>query len=207
MGGIIGPGQPAVIDALDAYASTFDGELLPEERPPDDGDILVLSSRENRHSVLFPYDFLHWDHACGWLSGHLKCPVFSLHIHDGDFWMTTLFDGGEAITGFNPIPDYWGEISDEERGFFAGNAAVMARHVPGLDPATIERYLVDWNPKSPPQGKAYPDDKHSYGEEWQMVDLMGRLGLEYPIDVQGYPHGLTFRFDATPEEDDDRVED
>jgi hypothetical protein len=66
-------------------------------------------------SVFYPNGFVEWDESSAYISKELKTTVFSFHIHDGDFWMYILYNNGQIIDQFNPIPDYWDEnISDEE---------------------------------------------------------------------------------------------
>ena len=123
------------------------------------------------------------------LSEELGKPVFSFHIHDGDLWMYVLFDQGQEVDRFNPMPDYWEELDDEaERESWRGNATAVAERVPGLAPESIERYLIFWDDEillSAGRPKAYPNDKFHIGDDWQIVDFMRRVGLSLPIDEQG----------------------
>jgi hypothetical protein len=111
--------------------------------------------------------------------------------------MYVLFKDGEMIDQFNPIPDYWRELDDRERQKWNGNAAVVAQCVPGLSAAQVANYLVRWDDEifgSDDRKKAYPTDEYFYGSDWQLVDFMKKLGLDYPLGEGGEPRGDTYRF-------------
>jgi hypothetical protein len=147
--------------------------------------------------VLYPGNFFDWDNAAQFLSERLGKPVFSFHIHDGDLWMYVLYDKGKVVDQFNPVPDYWQELDDTERHSWQGNPSEVARRVPGLTIEQISRYLKQWGDEvfeSGERKKAYPTDQFYYGDDWQLVDFMAKLGLDYPVDDQGAPHGTTYKF-------------
>ncbi len=114
------------------------------------------------------------------LSKALKRPVFSFHIHDSDLWMFNLFVDGKDVARFNPRPDYWEEVTDEERARWAGDAAEVARQIPGLAAKSIEKYLAVWPEGQEAGEKAYPEDQFPIGDEWQVVDFMRAVGIKYP---------------------------
>ncbi len=201
MSGVVGGDEDSVLDALRAYAEENDGSLEAASLTTDDDGCLVLSQGVGGVSVLYPGDFFEWDRAAEFLSRRLERPVFSFHIHDGDLWMYLLFENGDIVDQFNPVPDYWEELEDEERRSWGGNAAEVARRVPGLTPEHISRYLVQWGDEVLEGGKrkkAYPADQFYYGDDWQLVDFLGKLGLDYPIDDRGAAHGATYRFECRP---------
>ena len=73
-----------------------------------------------------------------------------------------------------------------------------------MAPEQISRYLVRWADEvleSAERRKAYPTDTFFYGDDWQLIDFMGKLGLEYAVDDRGAPHGVTYRFKCDPGED------
>src|SRR5437868_2061867 len=114
--GVIGAKPEAVESALRAFAEMREGSLRRAVRSTDQKDTLVLLVDDSRCSILYPWEFLDWDEASQFLSGQLGVPVFSFHIHDEDLWMFILFEKGEQVAQFNPLPDYWDDcISDEER--------------------------------------------------------------------------------------------
>jgi hypothetical protein len=118
-----------------------------------------------------------------------------MHIHDGDLWMYVLYVDGKDVDRFNPDPEYWGELSDEERRKWAGNAEVLAQYWNGIRAEDVSRYLTTWDPEDPNPLKAYPDDEFSIGSDWQVVDFMKKLGLIYPDPGLGSRDGDTFCFE------------
>ena len=197
MSGVVGGSEDSVVDALRTYAEENEGSLEEEELTTEDNGCLVISEGTGGVTVLYPGDFFDWDSAAQYLSKRLRQPVFSFHIHDGDLWMYSLYQNGEVVDQFNPVPDYWQELEDEERQSWKGNANAVARRVPGLAPEQIARYLVQWGDEvfeAAQRKKAYLTDQFYYGDDWQLVDFMGKLGLDYPVDDRGSPHGVTYRF-------------
>ena len=48
-------------------------------------------------------------------------------------------------------------------------------------------------------GKAYTSDEYAYGDCWQLVDFMKKLGFSYPISAEGRASGATYYFDVKQE--------
>lgn len=109
--------------------------------------------------------------------------------------MYVLFSKGEQVDQFNPVPDYWDEkVSDAERRAWAGNAAIVAQHWPGVMPESIRNYLSEWDLEEEDSDNAYADDEFPYNDCWQVTDFMCRLGLVYPIGDDGKVNASSFRF-------------
>jgi hypothetical protein len=203
MSGIVGGTEDPVIDMLRDYAEEHAGTLDEADLTTEDDGCLVISEGVGGVTVLYPSDFYDWDNAAQYLSLRLSKSVFSFHIHDGDLWMYCFFANGKLIDQFNPIPDYWQKTDEAERRSWAGNASKIAKRVPGLAPEHISRYLVQWGDDvfdADERTKAYPSDHFYYGDDWQLVDFMDKLGLDFPIDDKGEPHGGTYRFDCKSDE-------
>jgi hypothetical protein len=186
---VVGGTSAEVVSALSEFSGKHSGHLRPKER---DATLMVIAAGKAGVTVFYPSEFLAWDDAAEFLSVRLGKQVFSFHIHDGDLWMFHLYVGGEMVTAFNPIPDYWGDVSDEEE--MRGDAAIVVQHVPGVTAASIERYLVRWDLDADSPGKAYPDDEFLIGTDWQLCDFMKKLGFVYPIGADGQPLGECFSF-------------
>ncbi|SRR6266550_2703142 len=200
MSGIVGAKHEAVESALRAFATTRKGSLRKGVRRSEDPNTLVLLGDDSRCSVLYPWGFLEWDEASRYLSSQLRVPVFSFHIHDEDLWMFVLFEHGERVTQFNPLPEYWDDgISDEERESWSGDAASIASRIPGVAPDSIRPYLRHWDLDQEDPGKAFPDDQFHFHDCWQLCDFMKRIGLRYPLDDAGQILGETYEF-IVPEE-------
>lgn len=195
MSGIIGAKKEDVESALRSFATARKGAFNQATRRTDQPNTLVLSLRGSKCSVLYPWEFLEWDEASQFLSSQLASPVFSFHIHDEDLWMFVLFDKGEAVAQFNPLPEYWDDtISDEERAAWSGDAAAIASHVAGVAADAIRPYLRHWDFDQEDPGKAFPDDQFHFHDCWQMCDFLRRLGLTYPLDETGKILGETYEF-------------
>jgi hypothetical protein len=201
MSGVSGASEEAVVRTLRAFAESAGGFMAEAELGIDDDGCVVVSEGVGGVTVLYPHDFLAWDDVSQHLSRELGKPVFSFHIHDGDLWMYVFFDEGESVDRFNPLPEYWGELDEGEQESWKGNAAEVAKRIPGLVPDRIARYLVLWSDdvlEAAEPGKAYPADRFRYGEDWQLTDFMEKLGLDFPVDDRGEPHGTTYRFQCEP---------
>lgn len=195
--GIIGADSAAVERSVGSFAAAHGGTFESQVGTTADSNIAVIAQRGSNTTILHPREFMRWDELSEHLSIELCLPVFSFHIHDGDLWMFVLFDKGEIVTRFNPIPEYWGELDPHEKASWAGDAPAICQRIPGLSPDSIEHYFVEWTEEVADSGrKAYPDDEFPYGIDWQMTDFMRRIGLEYPLDRDGNPNGKTFRMRA-----------
>lgn len=197
MSGVIGSEHSLVETALREYAVSHHGEMREESLTPEDDGCLIITEDVGGVTVLQPRDFFRSEELSSYLSKELRKPVFCLHLEDSDFWMYILFDGGSAVDQFNPVPDYWGDLDGDDVAKWQGNAHEVARRVPGLSAESVSKYLTRWGGKvfeSAERTKAYPDDEFCYGDDWQLVDFMKRLGLTYPIDDHGAAFGTTYRF-------------
>jgi hypothetical protein len=196
MSGVSRATRRDVLHCLEQFALARGGTLAPAPGGQPDDHLVLVGEDFGPITVLYPGDFLAWDEASAYLSRSLGVPVVSLHVHDGDLWTYSLFVGGEEVDRFNPIPDYWSDDPpDEERSLQAGDAGVVAANWEGVDAAAIERYLVTWDLGEDRPGRAYEDDVHPYGDCWQVLDFMGRLGLPRPLDDPlGGAAGETYTF-------------
>lgn len=198
MSGVATNDRPAIEDALRSYAEPHDGHLQTLDCPAEYSDVLVmLESPSGRTTIAYPGEFFDWDDASRHLSQCLQGPVFSFHIHDGDLWMYVLYENGHEVDAFNPVPDYWNQnLSEREFRHWSGDAARVAATWPDVAVVSIENYLVRWNLMDYHPRKAYPDDRSTFNDCWQLLDFMRRLGLDYPFADGGEPHGDLYRFEV-----------
>ena len=147
---------------------------------------LIAESDQGNVTIVYQDRWIDWEDTSKQLSELLKKPVFELHIHDGDLWMYTLYANGQEVDRFNPIPDYWEELSEADRKSWSGDAAVVSRYWPNVSQEQISNYLVRWNVDDEDEigAKAYPEDEFGRGEDWQIMDFMAKVGLVYPDDEQ-----------------------
>lgn len=183
---VIGKTQSEVVNSLTNYAKSVNGGLQQENNiNSDTPNSCIIEELNGNTSIVYPDGYLEWDNSSGAISKDLNAPVFSFHIHDSDLWMYVLYNNGQVVDQFNPIPDYWGEnLSDEEINSWKGNVQIIADLIPTIKTADIDRYLVRWNLDEEEPPKAYPTDEFTR-EDWQLVDFMTKLKLPYPIDDNG----------------------
>ena len=198
LSGIANATMAEVEDALRQYATSEGGGLTECAATENTAECLILSEAEpGRITVVYPDAFLDWDRASARISRALGIPVFSFHIQDDDLWAYVLYFDGDEVDRFNPIPDWSGEISDEERESWRGSANVVTEYWPGCRIKALENYLVTWNLENEEPGKAYSDDEFGYNDCLQLVDFMKCLKLDYPIDDEGETPGKRYRFEVS----------
>jgi len=115
------------------------------------------------------------------LSEELCHPVMLCYIYDGDFWGYSLYDNGMELDNFNPIPDYFGDVSEREKKQMAGNSRLIAEYF-NVKEDRIKNYLQQWTDElldSDEKIRAYEEDEFCIGEDWQMADFMKALGFPY----------------------------
>ncbi len=115
LSGVVGAGPEEVKSSLSGFAQSHGGEFEFAEGIADDPNIGVITRDGSNTTVVYPDGFCEWNEASKYLSRTLKKTVFSLHIHDDDLWMFVLFHNGNEMSWFNPITDYWKELTREEK--------------------------------------------------------------------------------------------
>ena len=109
--------------------------------------------------------------------------------------MFILYDKGEEVAKFNPLPEYWDDsISEDERAAWSGDAERIAAHLPGIAAHAIAPYFRHWDLEEEDPGKAFPEDEFKFQDCWQMCDFLRKIGLEYPLDDTGKIIGDTYEF-------------
>jgi hypothetical protein len=192
MTSVIGKSKDEVIRSLAEYTQSVDGGLEKASLPVDHENCCVITAANGNATLLYPNDFLEWDKSSEFISGNLNAAVFSFHIHDGDLWMYTFFVKGETVDQFNPVPDYWEDLGEDELRNWDGSAATIHEYTGSVKPEDIEKYLVRWDTEAGESKKAYPDDEYEQ-ENWQLLDFMRKLNLPYPLNEEGSPNGETYK--------------
>lgn len=193
MTSIVGKTKDEVVNSLTKYAKSVGGGLQKAALSVDRNNCCVIEEAVGNTSVLYPLAYLEWDSSSEFISGDLKAPVFSFHIHDGDLWMYLFFVNGKVVDQFNPVPDYWDEdLSEEEIQSWKGNATAIAKYIPSVRAADIKKYLARWDLDAKESVQAYPDDEFAQ-EDWQLLDFMKKLGLPYPLNDDGTARGETYK--------------
>ena len=191
---VIGKTRNEVVTSLTNYANSVGGGLQQENNIDSDTDNCCIIDEQNGNvSIFYPNGYVEWDDSSAFVSKELNTTVFSFHIHDGDFWMYVMYDNGQVVDQFNPVPDYWDDsISNEEIASWKGNADIIAQYIKGIKKSDIDKYLVRWDLENEEAEKAYSTDEFGQ-EDWQLTDFMNKLNLPYPLDDNGNPKGLTFK--------------
>nr|GFD11604.1 hypothetical protein [Tanacetum cinerariifolium] len=83
--------QESTVAALRKYATEYGGKLEPADYEADNGELCVVAEENGNTTVLFLDGYAEMDKASKFLSQELSAAVFALHIHDGDFWLYTLY--------------------------------------------------------------------------------------------------------------------
>lgn len=65
---------------------------------------------------------------------------------------------------------------------WAGDAQLLARVLPDLQPGEIEKYFVRWTPEllAGKPALAYPGDRAPFGDCWQLIDFLRRCRFAFP---------------------------
>ncbi|MEZ3423137.1 MAG: HSP90 family protein [Lachnospiraceae bacterium] len=135
-------------------------------RPASKGTLVQLNS---------PYGYKELASA---LSVQSKGEVLLCYIYDDDFWGYHLYNNGEEAGCFCPIPDYFGDMDEEEAlSMSAGDAEILSC-IFDVPVERISNYFCRWTDLVSEE-KAYPEDKYGY-EACQMADFIKALGFTFP---------------------------
>ncbi len=172
-----GCGEEQVRNALETVAKSDTDSGIPMELDPAQCRYQV---HEKGVGVLLNEDCIGFEDLASQLSKAIGGPLMLLYIYDGDYWGYFLLDNGTVMDMFNPVPDYFEELPEEEMEELKGNAQLVAEYFQ-VDRASIENYLVRWTDEilEAEEQKAYEEDEFEMGSDWQMADFMGRLGFPY----------------------------
>ncbi|PLB19750.1 MAG: hypothetical protein TRG1_1530 [Flavobacteriaceae bacterium FS1-H7996/R] len=193
MSGVIGKTKEDVEKCLNEYAKDNNGDFVKEDLDNDNENFCVLNEKNGNVTVFYPSGFNESGDMSKYISEKLNCPVFFFHIHDGDLWLYFLYNKGNLVDQFNPIPDYWDDsLSETEIDEQKGNPQIVTRLVPNVKEQDIVNYYVRWDLDAEPF-KAYPQDEFT-NKDWQVVDFMNKIGLEYPISDRGTALGTVYKF-------------
>ncbi|MEP7141536.1 MAG: hypothetical protein ABI707_01640 [Ferruginibacter sp.] len=194
LSGVVGKTQQEVLTSLTNYARSVNGGVQQEQNINSDNDnCCIISEANGNTSVFYPDGYLEWDDSSEFISKELNATVFSFHIHDSDLWMYLLYNNGQIVDQFNPVPDYWDDnLSEKEIESWKGSSSTLAKYINYIKPGDIEKYLVRWDLDEEESSKAYPTDEFNK-EEWQLVDFMNKIKLPYPLDDNGNHKGETYR--------------
>lgn len=111
------------------------------------------------------------------LSSKIGSPLLFLYIYDGDFWGYTLYDMGKEVDDFSTMPDYFIQSGSDKTKSSEKHAALIEQYF-GVSKELIRNYLIAWTDElMQSKEAAYPDDTCFYGDSWQMLDFVEKLGF------------------------------
>lgn len=118
-------------------------------------------------------------------------PVMLLYIYDGDFWGYDFY-GGQEEAHFSTMPDYFGPVTQEEKGRLSGSPKALAGWFPIQNIHAVKCYLVHWSDLSEEElgGEQFAQmgDQFPFGDCWQVTDFAARLGFPWPFgQTEGTP--------------------
>ena len=146
-----------------------------EELDAQDKALLRIGFSEKAFTLYLPYlsgiDF----RISKAIGIELGCPWFEIRIQEGNHWDYSFYKGVEHIDQFSADPRYFGGSRWKARG----NPRLIEREW-GIDHDSISRYVKHWHWFR--RGKAYPDDKASYGDYEQFFDFLRAIGAPSPED-------------------------
>ena len=157
-------------------------EKIAEENPDFELDPKECQYLQREGGAQILCECIGYDSLAEALSLKIPQPVLLLYIYDEDFWGYYLYENGKELDQFCPMPDYFEEVSQEERSQQAGDSAILSRYF-GVTPESVQKYLCFWTEEMlEGEGKAYPEDEASQCDCWQMADFMNKLGFPYEFD-------------------------
>jgi len=193
MSGVINKSQLEVETTLTKYTKSRLGGFEKTDNDTLNKDSCVIKQSKNGTTIFYPPTLFEEEALTRFLSKDLNCLAFFFHIHDGDFWMYELFKNGETIDYFCPIPYYFDDnLSNEELEKQKGNPKLISELIDGVNYENIVNYFRTWDLDTE-QSKAYPEDEFN-NEDWQVVDFMKKIGLDYPVSNKGIALGPVYRF-------------
>ena len=178
--------------ATEQAVTELGGNLQWDARPHPYDSNLLTSHHGNVHAAYIHVSGFEIARAIG---RRLSIPWINVRIQEGALWDYSLYRGESHLDNFSTLPEYWDdapESTDRQRG----NAQLLA-DTWSISPYQIERYLVSWGYEEDEsagifrttlRGKAYKNDKHEYGDIWQMTDFIRALGAHDPNI--GQPHSI-----------------
>jgi len=177
---------------ITAVAPTPVGEVLRSlhELESECGDHIDVYQSTSGSLLCLPGQMLHDSEGfAAALSKMLAVPTIDLQFSDDVVWGYTLYQAGAELDRYSSRPNYWENQSPEDALKQAGNAAVVALAWPGVQEDEIAGYLTNKETLAEDglDSLAYPGDKSSEWDAWQLCDFMRKLSLDYPIDENGEP--------------------
>jgi hypothetical protein len=191
-----GPTLDEFRDAMSLVVEQLGGRLEWDARPSPAHAPVTTSHNDNTHAAYI--------HPKGYeiamrMGTRLACPWINVRIQEGSLWDYSLYEANRSIDDFSTLPEYWNDDVTWQ-ATRRGNPELLA-NCWQIEQSRIENYLRPWGFKLDEdeevfkallRGKAYPTDRHEYGDIWQMTDFLRALGAHDPTWDQPHciPRGL-----------------
>lgn len=184
------------IDFLAQFATRHHALLHSTPAHAEDFDVFALLPALSGHLCLFSRWSAWFDlqtfllHIC---PGSLLC----FHIYEHDYWQYELVVDGVVIDQYISSLAFYPPQEQPTPLSLELKSQTLRAHWP-VDPRTsIDRYFMPWQAgeylsTSRTPKKAYPDDRFTHGDMWQVADVMNKLGLAFPIAADGTLLGQTY---------------
>jgi len=196
-----GPTIEEFREAAQQAAEELGGRIAWDVNPAPMEANLLTSHNDRVHAAYvnyWPEDYL-FSLAIG---KRLAIPWINIRIQEGSLWDFSLYEGENNLDNFSTWPEYWNDDADwiaTQRG----RPEALARAW-NIDRASIENYMRSWRPEDDGggsvrfalRGKAYPADRHEYGDIWQMADFLRALGAHDPNWNE--PHSIPRHLELPP---------
>lgn len=151
------------------------GQLSAEQR-------LVFGRSAGGIAIVYPKGFVDCDEASKRMSEAVKGAAFSFKLDNEDgTWAYKLFARGAEVDRFSP----WEDQAGSPTAVVVQWRASAVRDLEKYYRPARERLCAE---------KAYPTDEATQCNEWQLLDLMKKLRILYPIDERGNALGAEYHF-------------
>ena len=171
----------ALLTVVQEQAASLGYTLLLDQSPPPEVSTFLSRQRGPIHGfdvrgLYGPGDWTLWKNV----GAALQCPWLAFILQLKAFWELLAYRGLEEVDLFSPLPEAWEEDEAYEATWRGHPATVAALW--GEPLSKIERYFQSWVAigQTPdafgPRTIAYLTDQYSYGEMWQVLDVMKAFG-------------------------------
>ena len=175
-------------------AAQKSGGSFQEDHPPKQANETVWVA-EGATSISIVYkgrdNIANFIRDLSWALG--GAPYLEARIQEGSHWDYSLARGMENLDEFSTFPQYWDGEEDPITLLLKKGRPDMLSLVFGIPEERFINYLKHWFSEWDEEkeeyrvkldGKAYPEDRSSYGEYDQLWDFLGSLGICDPCSAQ-----------------------
>ncbi len=125
------------------------------------------------------------------LSERLETAVFAFLVHDSDVFQYSVFEKGALRDEYNSDPDYFGEVSLEDRARSAGKTSLLIQFCkPGVDESVLRALLRQSTPAEDARS-ADPSSNCVFAEDQlrHLADLLGMVPARTAMGFSSFAEG------------------